>query len=80
MYKDLHTFRITGGEPLLSKDTWGVLDYIIEHPEPNRKINLAINSIGEVSDQLTIPVQLECKSGVFSINVVNAFIKFLNVL
>ena len=32
-------------------------------------VNLAINSIGEVSDQLTIPVQLECKSGVFSINI-----------
>ena len=28
LYIDLHTFRMTGGEPLLSKDVWKVLDYI----------------------------------------------------
>ena len=44
LYNDLHTFRITGGEPLLHKDTFKVLDYILEHPNPNRKLNLAINS------------------------------------
>jgi MoaA/NifB/PqqE/SkfB family radical SAM enzyme len=44
LYKDLHTFRITGGEPLLAKDTWKVLDYIIDHPNPNTKLNLSINS------------------------------------
>lgn len=44
LYRDLHTFRITGGEPLLSKDTWGVLDYIIEHKLPNKELKLAINS------------------------------------
>jgi sulfatase maturation enzyme AslB (radical SAM superfamily) len=44
LYQDLHTFRITGGEPLLSKDTWNVLDYIIKHPSPNTKLNLSINS------------------------------------
>ena len=44
LYQDLHTFRITGGEPLLSKDTWGVFDYILNHPNPNKKLNLAINS------------------------------------
>lgn len=52
LYKDLHTFRITGGEPLLSKDTWKVLDYIIEHPNPNKKLNLAINSNLGVADDL----------------------------
>jgi len=52
LYKDLHTFRITGGEPLMSKDTWKVLDYIIEHPDPNRKINIAINSNLGVPDKL----------------------------
>ena len=25
LYNDLHTFRVTGGEPLLSKDTWKLL-------------------------------------------------------
>lgn len=44
LYKDLHTFRITGGEPLLSKDTFKVLDYILDNPNPNRKLNLSINS------------------------------------
>jgi hypothetical protein len=44
LYRDLHTFRITGGEPLLSKDTWGVLDFIIEHKNPNKELKLAINS------------------------------------
>ena len=42
LYKNLHTFRITGGEPLLSKDTFKVLDYIIENPRPD--LDLDINS------------------------------------
>jgi organic radical activating enzyme len=52
LYRDLHTFRITGGEPLLSKDTWKILDYIIEEKNPNRELNLAINSNLGVSDDL----------------------------
>ena len=52
LYRDLHTFRITGGEPLLAKDTWKVLDYIIEEPNPNKKLNLAINSNLGVPDNL----------------------------
>ena len=27
LYKDLHTFRITGGEPLMSQDTWKVFRF-----------------------------------------------------
>ena len=42
LYPSLHTFRITGGEPLLSKHTFKVLDYIIANPNPN--LELAINS------------------------------------
>jgi organic radical activating enzyme len=52
LYRDLHTFRITGGEPLLSKDTWKVLDYIIEEKNPNTELSLAINSNLGVSDDL----------------------------
>jgi hypothetical protein len=52
LYKDLHTFRITGGEPLMSKDTWKVLDYIIEHPNPNTELKLAFNSNLGVPDAL----------------------------
>jgi hypothetical protein len=51
-YRDLHTFRITGGEPLMSKDTWKVLDFIIEHPNPNRELKLAFNSNLGVPDVL----------------------------
>lgn len=42
IYDRLKIFRITGGEPLLSKDLFKVLDYIIEHPNP--ELELAINS------------------------------------
>ena len=52
LYRDLHTFRITGGEPLLAKDTWKVLDYIIDEPNPNKNLNLAINSNLGVPDEL----------------------------
>ena len=52
LYHDLHTFRITGGEPLLSKDTWKVLDYVLEQKEPNKNLNLAINSNLGVPDEL----------------------------
>jgi hypothetical protein len=52
LYRDLHTFRITGGEPLLSKDTWKVLDYIIEEKNPNTNLSLSINSNLGVTDDL----------------------------
>ena len=44
LYKDLHTFRITGGEPLLAKDTFDVLDFINESKNPNKALNLSINT------------------------------------
>lgn len=44
LFKDLHTFRITGGEPLLAKDTFKVLEYIQEHSDINPNISLAINT------------------------------------
>ena len=52
LYQDLHTFRITGGEPLLAQDTWKVLDYVLEQKEPNKKLNLSINSNLGVPDNL----------------------------
>jgi organic radical activating enzyme len=41
LYKSLHTFRITGGEPLLSKQTWKVLEEIKQNPRSD--LTLAIN-------------------------------------
>ena len=42
LYPELKVFRITGGEPLLSKETFRTLDWIIENPNPN--LELAINT------------------------------------
>jgi len=46
----LRVFRITGGEPLLSKDTWRVFDYLKSHPV--KDLELAINTNLVVDDQL----------------------------
>tara|TARA_R110000822_G_scaffold175888_6_gene315559 strand:- start:1876 stop:3456 length:1581 start_codon:yes stop_codon:yes gene_type:complete len=43
-YKHMHTFRITGGEPLLIKDTMKVIDFLLENPNP--ELSFAINSNG----------------------------------
>jgi organic radical activating enzyme len=43
VYKNLHTFRLTGGEPLLDKNTFRVLDYLIENPNPNIEISVNTN-------------------------------------
>lgn len=42
--KHMDTFRITGGEPLLSKHTNRVIKYLIDNPQPN--LRFAINSNG----------------------------------
>ena len=42
--KHMHTFRITGGEPLLSKHTQRVIDYLIENPQPNLKFAINFDS------------------------------------
>lgn len=42
--KYMHTFRITGGEPLLSKHTDKVIQYLIDNPQPN--LEFSINSNG----------------------------------
>ena len=52
LFPDLHTFRITGGEPLLLKDTFKVLEYIQKHHNQNSKISLAINTNLGVPDKL----------------------------
>lgn len=50
MKKNLTNFRITGGEPLLSKNMWRALDEIIKDPQPN--LVLGINSNLDVPDAL----------------------------
>lgn len=50
LFKDLHTFRITGGEPLLADDVFKVLEYIVENHQVNPNISLGINTNLGVSD------------------------------
>jgi organic radical activating enzyme len=41
--RHLHTFRITGGEPLLSKNTFKMLDYLIDNPQPQLEFSVNTN-------------------------------------
>lgn len=50
LVKGLKVFRITGGEPLLSKHTYRVLEYLIENPQPD--LELDINSNLCIPDEL----------------------------
>jgi sulfatase maturation enzyme AslB (radical SAM superfamily) len=42
LYKDLKVFRMTGGEPLMDKNTFRVLDYV--NKNPNSTLDLSITS------------------------------------
>ncbi|MGZ3692225.1 MAG: twitch domain-containing radical SAM protein [Pseudobdellovibrio sp.] len=50
LYPEVRIFRITGGEPLLSAETFKVLDYIMDHPHP--QLEVIINSNLCVADEL----------------------------
>jgi len=59
MYKNLKYFRITGGEPLLNKNTFKVLDYIIENPNP--ELEVAVNTNLNPSKELFDRFLEKCK-------------------
>jgi organic radical activating enzyme len=42
-YPHLKVFRITGGEPTMSKDFWKTLDFILENPRPDLEISINTN-------------------------------------
>ena len=50
LYENLHTLRLTGGEPLLSKDCWSVLEKIKENPRED--LILSINTNLVVQDDI----------------------------
>lgn len=52
LYPELEHFRMTGGEPMLDKNTYRVFDYVLENPKPNLHLNVTSNfSVDEKSWQ-----------------------------
>ncbi len=43
LYPELEHFRMTGGEPLMDKNTYRVFDYVLEHPKSNLHLNVTSN-------------------------------------
>ena len=52
LYPHLEHFRMTGGEPLLDRNTYRVFDYVLENPSPRLHLNVTSNfSVDEKSWQ-----------------------------
>jgi organic radical activating enzyme len=52
LYPHLEHFRMTGGEPLLDRNTYRVFDYVLENPSPKLHLNVTSNfSVDEKSWQ-----------------------------
>ena len=52
LYPELEHFRMTGGEPLLDKNTYRVFDYVLANPKPDLHLNVTSNfSVDERSWQ-----------------------------
>lgn len=43
IYPTLHTFRMTGGEPLMDKNTFKMFDYVFEHPKEDLHLSITSN-------------------------------------
>jgi organic radical activating enzyme len=43
LYPQLEHFRMTGGEPLMDRNTYRVFDYVLEHPNPRLHLNVTSN-------------------------------------
>lgn len=63
LYTQLKVFRITGGEPLLTDNTFKVLDYINQNPRPD--MELALNS------NLGVPFKLIEKTADYMESILN---------
>jgi len=52
LYPELEHFRMTGGEPMLDKNTYRVFDYVLANPKPNLHLDVTSNfSVDEQSWQ-----------------------------
>ena len=43
LYKTLKIFRMTGGEPLMDQNTFKVLDYVYQNPNPDLELSITSN-------------------------------------
>jgi len=43
LYKDLKHFRMTGGEPMMDKNTYKVFDWVLANPKPDLHLNVTSN-------------------------------------
>ena len=50
LYPELEHFRMTGGEPLMDRNTYRVFDYVLQNPKPN--LHLAVTSNFAVDQRL----------------------------
>jgi hypothetical protein len=50
LYPELTHFRMTGGEPLMDRNTYRVFDWVLEHPKPD--LHLCVTSNFSVEEQL----------------------------
>jgi organic radical activating enzyme len=66
LYPELQHFRMTGGEPLLDKNTYRVFDYVLANPKPDLHLNVTSNfSVDEKSWQKYLGYTKElCQEGV----------------
>ena len=66
LYPHLEHFRMTGGEPLLDKNTYRVFDYVLANPSPKLHLNVTSNfSVDEKSWQRYLGyVKQLCREGV----------------
>jgi organic radical activating enzyme len=65
LYPHLRHFRMTGGEPLLDKNTYRVFDYVLANPKPDLHLNVTSNfSVDEKSWQKYLAyVKRLCQEG-----------------
>ena len=66
LYPELKHFRMTGGEPLLDKNTYRVFDYVLANPKTDLHLNVTSNfSVDEKSWQRYLGYTKElCQEGV----------------
>jgi organic radical activating enzyme len=65
LYPQLKHFRMTGGEPLLDRNTYRVFDFVLENPKPDLHLNVTSNfSVDEKSWQRYLDyVKRLCQQG-----------------